>query len=101
MTTNLKPSDILRRAAALIEERGLPEGVTGSRGEMCAAATIGWVEAEHGFGLGKDAGSLDMLRRVVGNDVAGWSDAAARAGTPSTVIDGLRRAAELAESEGG
>lgn len=110
-TTTLKPSDILRRAAALIEERGLAHGayvdevgrlcvVGGIRAACCGEPTVG------GHPMPPDMGAYDAvfayLRITSRCGVAQeWSDAAARAGTPSTVIDGLRRAAELAESEGG
>lgn len=99
-TTTLKPSTILRAAARLIEERGLACGTFKDEdGRVCALEALieaSPTETDGEFNLARRA-----LRSVVGPHIAKWSDAAARAGTPSTVIDGLRRAAELAESEGG
>lgn len=111
-TTTLKPSTILRAAARLIEERGLACGTFKDEdGRVCALEALieaspteterpgsSWCPpARSGeFNLARRA-----LRSVVGPHIAKWSDAAARAGTPSVVIEGLRKAAELAESEGG
>lgn len=107
-TTTLKPSTILRAAARLIEERGLACGTFKDEdGRVCALEALieaSPTETDGEFNLAR-SGEFNLARRalrsVVGPHIAKWSDAAARAGTPSTVIDGLRRAAELAESEGG
>lgn len=111
-TTTIKPSTILRAAARLIEERGLACGTFKDEdGRVCALEALieaSPTETDGEFNLARRAlRSVEFnlarsaLRSVVGPHIAKWSDAAARAGTPSTVIDGLRRAAELAESEGG
>lgn len=106
-TTQQKPSAILRAAARLIEERGLSLGrYEDDDGRMCAVGAIRHAccgQATVGGSPMPCAEPYDSARRFMQlaiPNVHGWSDAAARANTPHVVIDGLRRAAELAESEG-
>lgn len=109
----MKDSELCRKAADLIQTRGLVAGIRENHvGELCILGALD-------IALSGDANSF----RVDGNPViksivnllslplgktgvdkpdwrlADWSNAVAREGKPEVVINGLRRAADILETQ--
>lgn len=105
----MKPSEILRKAADLIEpegawtqeafartKRGRPIGY-GEAPAMCFCALGAMYRSSLAVPLSLAEATRDYLDRIVGSDVTGWNDAPER--TQAEVVQALRDAASLAEAE--
>lgn len=107
-TETLKPSEILERAAALVEPEGAWTQETWFMGAQletaacfCVEGAIARVAGVRPFMAYREAAS-ELLARSIGlpaaDCIADWNDAPKR--TQPEVVAALRKAAELARSEG-
>jgi len=107
--TEPKPSEILRKAADLIEPEGrwtqnaFARGKSGvpvdeaGRSAVCFCL-VGAIYRSSRRNMMAANPALQLVRRLVKRDIFSWNDSPRR--KQETVVSALRQAAQLAESEG-
>lgn len=93
----MKPSEVLFKAAELIEERGLAKAaLEDGKGRFCVLGALCYAQYGKSVSVQSLLPASTYLRKEIGDvlDLADWNNAPER--TPTEVIDTLRFAAKRA-----